>query len=117
MKKRQSARGLTMKCSLSIHTGREIWLALTGWPHLPIQLILRYAFWLNLIEPWWQQRRSLTLKGCRFETVDELAKTLNAALDCWNAHRHSYRRKKRYHVQVTLLGGFGFSPIAHTSQK
>ena len=28
-----------------------------------------YACWLNLIEPWWKQLRSLALKGRRFEHV------------------------------------------------
>ena len=37
-----------------------------------MQFLPKYACWLNLIEPWWKQVRSLPLKGRRFETLDEL---------------------------------------------
>jgi hypothetical protein len=32
----------------------------------------KYAAYLNLIEPWWKVRRSLALKGRRFETWPEV---------------------------------------------
>ena len=59
-----------------------------------MQFIPKYACWLNLIEPWWKQLRSLALKGRRFETTDELIDALNAALVYWNVHRHPYQWKK-----------------------
>ena len=85
---------------------RETQLALTAWPEIQTQFIPKYACWLNLIEPWWKQLRSLALKGRRFENMDELADALNGALDYWNAHRHPYRWKKRPQEQFELLGGF-----------
>ncbi len=102
-------RWLIIEDNLIIHASREVKLALTSRPEIQIQFIPKYACWLNLIEPWWKQLKSLALKGRRFETVDELTLALNQALDYWNAHRHPYRWKKIPQEQVTLLGGFGMS--------
>jgi transposase len=33
---------------------------------IQIQFLPKYAPWLNLIELWWKQLRSLALKGRRF---------------------------------------------------
>jgi transposase len=100
-----SDRWLLIEDNLSIHTSRETQLALTAWPEIQVQFIPKYACWLNLIEPWWKQLRSLALKGRRFVTLDELVETLTAAVAYWNAHRHPYHWKKRPQDQV-LLGGF-----------
>jgi transposase len=106
-------RWLIIEDNLSIHVSRETRLALAAWPEIQIQFIPKYACWLNLIEPWWKQLRSLALKGCRFENVDELTAALNAALDYWNAHRRPYQWKKRPQEQVQLLGGFS---VSHSTQ-
>lgn len=108
-------RWLIIEDNLSTHTSRETRLALAAWPEIRIQFIPKYACWLNLIEPWWKQLRSLALKGRRFETLDALTDTLNAALDYWNAHRHPYHWKKNPQEQVSLLGGFSVSHIAQLS--
>jgi transposase len=100
---------LIIEDNLSIHISRETRLALAAWPEVRIQPIPKYACWLNLIEPWWKQLRSLALKGRRFENVDELTAALNAALDYWNEHRHPYHWKKKPQEQVRLLGGFSVS--------
>ena len=100
---------LIIEDNLSTHVSRETKLALAAWPEIRIQFIPKYACWLNLIEPWWKQLRSLALKGKRFESLDELTNTLNAALDYWNVHRHPYRWKKVPQEQFTLLGGFNVS--------
>jgi transposase len=84
-------------------------LALAAWPDIQVMFIPKYACWLNLIEPWWKQLRSLALKGQRFETLDELTQALNRAVAYWNAHRHAYVWKKRPQEQVTLIGGYGIS--------
>lgn len=99
-------RWLIIEDNLSTHTSRQTQLALAAWPEVHVQFIPKYACWLNLIEPWWKQLRSLALKGRRFETLDELTEALNAALDYWNAHRHPYHWKKRPQEQTTILGGF-----------
>ena len=83
---------LIIEDNLSIHISRQTRLALAAWPEIRIQFIPRYACWLNLIEPWWKQLRSLALKGRRYETLDELTEALNAALDYWNGLRESTGR-------------------------
>ena len=102
-------RWLIIEDNLIIHASREVKLALTAWPEIQIQFIPKYACWLNLIEPWWKQLKSLAIKGKRFETIEELIWALNQALEYWNAQRHPYRWKKIPQVQVTILGGFGVS--------
>lgn len=92
--------------NLSIHTSRQTQLALAAWPEVQVQFIPKYACWLNLIEPWWKQLRSLALKGRRFETPEELSQALQAALDYWNAHCYPYRWKKRPQEQMLIPGGF-----------
>jgi transposase len=100
-------RWLIIEDNLSIHISRQVKLALTAYPEMQLQFIPKYACWLNLIEPWWKQLRSLALKGHRFETLDELTQALNSGLDYWNKHCHPYIWKKQPQEQVTLLGGFG----------
>jgi transposase len=102
-----SERWIIIEDNLSIHTSQKVKLALTAWPNIQILFIPKYACWLNLIEPWWKQLRSLALKGKRFENLDELTSALNQALDYWNAHRHPYVWKKKPQEQVTLIGGYG----------
>lgn len=99
-------RWLIIQDNLSVHVGKEVMLALLARPEIQLQLIPKYACWLNLIEPWWKQLRSLALRGRRFETVGQLQDALEGALDYWNAHAHPYRWKKQPQQQpVTLLGG------------
>jgi len=76
-------RWLIIEDNLSIHTSRQVKMALLAWPEVQVQFIPKYACWLNLIEPWWKQLRSLALKGCRFETTEELITALQAALTYW----------------------------------
>lgn len=108
-------RWLVIEDNLIIHASREVKLALTAWPEIQLQFLPKYACWLNLIEPWWKQLKSLALKGRRFETLEELTTALNQAVDYWNDHRHPYRWKKMPQQQVTILGGFGVSLTIHNS--
>jgi transposase len=100
-------RWLIIEDNLSTHVSKHTKLALAAWPEMQLQFIPKYACWLNLIEPWWKQLRSLALKGRRFETMDELTLVLNEAVDYWNKHAHPYVWKKRPQEQTSLLGGFG----------
>ncbi|MCJ7550632.1 MAG: IS630 family transposase [Anaerolineae bacterium] len=100
-------RWLLITDNLSTHHSRETTLALAAWPEIRTQFIPKYACWLNLIEPWWKQLRSLALKGRRFADTDELSDALNGALTYWNDHRHPYRWKKLPQEQSVQLGGFG----------
>ncbi|RME57968.1 IS630 family transposase [Candidatus Parcubacteria bacterium] len=104
-----SQRWLVIEDNLSIHTSRQIRLALAAWPEIQVQFIPKYACWLNLIEPWWKQLRSLALKGRRFETLAELESALYEALAYWNQHRHPYIWKKCPREQAFLspIGAFG----------
>ena len=77
-------RWLLIEDNLSIHKSRSVKVALLAWPEIQVQFIPKYACWLNLIEPWWKQLRSLALKGRRFETIDELTASLCGALTYWN---------------------------------
>lgn len=100
-------RWLFIEDNLVIHTSREVRLALASRPEIQIQFLPKYACWLNLIEPWWKQLRSLALKGRRFEDLDQLTEALFNGLDYWNKHRHPYTWKKRPQEQLPVLGGFG----------
>lgn len=103
-----SDRWLLVEDNLSIHRSRDVQTALLAWPEIQVQFIPKYACWLNLIEPWWKQLKSLALKGRRFETTDELADALCRALVYWNNHKHPYYWKKRPQQQlVHIPGGFG----------
>lgn len=87
-------RWLINEDNLSIHVSRSVKLALATWPKMQLQFIPKYACWLNLIEPWWKQLRSLALKGHRFETLDELTQVLNEGVDYWNKRRQTDRRQQ-----------------------
>ena len=65
-----SDRWLFIEDNLVIHTSRAVRLALAARPEIQIQFLPKYACWLNLIEPWWKQLKSLALKGRRFEDSD-----------------------------------------------
>jgi transposase len=80
--------------NLSTHISRETQTALIAWPEVDLRFIPKYACWLNLIEPWWKQLRSLALKGRRFEGVDEVIEAIMQATTYWNAHRYPYVWKK-----------------------
>ncbi len=99
-------RWLIIEDNLTIHTSRQVKLALAAWPEIQLQFIPKYACWLNLIEPWWKQLRSLALKGRRFETLEQLILALNQAVDYWNVHRHPYLWKKKPQQQSSILGGY-----------
>ena len=79
------------------------------WPEIQVRFIPKCACWLNLIEPWWKQLRSLALKGKRFETLGELTEALEAALDYWNvpigiltAGRNGHKSSWSYWVALAL---------------
>jgi transposase len=80
--------------NLTTHVSRETRLALLAWPEVQLMLLPKYACWLNVIEPWWKQLRSLALKGRRFERVDEIIAAVVAATAYWNRHRYPYVWKK-----------------------
>jgi len=100
-------RWLFIEDNLVIHTSREVRLALASRPEIQIQFLPKYACWLNLIEPWWKQLKSLALKGRYFEDLEHLTQALYEGLAYWNDHCHPYVWKKRPQEQLPVLGGFG----------
>ena len=80
--------------NLSTHVSRETQTALLAWPELQLLLLPKYACWLNQIEPWWKQLRSLALKGRRFERVGEILEAVVGATEYWNHQRYPYVWKK-----------------------
>jgi len=105
-----SDRWLIIEDNLTIHKSRDVKTALLAWPEIQILYTPKYACWLNLIEPWWKQLRSLALKGRRFENVDEITQSLIGALEYWRIHKHPYRWKKKPQEQLSfIVGGLGSS--------
>jgi len=80
--------------NLSTHHSRETHTALLAWPEVELLFLPTYACWLNLIEPWWKQLRSLALKGRRFADVDEIIAAVMQANAYWNQHCYPYAWKK-----------------------
>ena len=80
--------------NLRTHTSRETQTALLAWPEVPVLFIPKHACWLNLIEPWWKQLRSLALKGRRIEGIDAAIDAIVQATTYWNQHRYPYIWKK-----------------------
>lgn len=111
-----SERWVIIEDNLITHKSKDVQTALLAWPELQLQFIPKYACWLNLIEPWWKQLRSLALKGRRFETVEELKDSLFRGCEYWNAHKRPYVWKKQPQTQEgMLLGGYGSSlPPSHS---
>ncbi len=79
---------------LSTHRSRETQTALIAWPEVTLLFIPKYACWLNLIEPWWKQLRSLARKGRRFECVRDIIEAVVQGTAYWNQHRYPYIWKK-----------------------
>jgi transposase len=109
-------RWLLIEDNLGAHISRETQLALLAWPEMEVQFLPKYACWLNLIEPWWKQVRSLALKGRRFETTDDLIAALDAAVQYWNAHKHPYQWKKLPQMQPMLVLGGLHPELRYTPQ-
>jgi hypothetical protein len=61
---------------LSTHLSRETPVAWLAWPEVTLWCIPKSACWLNLIEPWWEQLRSLAWKGRRGERLDEVIEAI-----------------------------------------
>ena len=54
-------RWLLIEDNLSTHTSHLVRLALAAWPEVQVLFLPKYACWLNLIEPFWKQLKSLPL--------------------------------------------------------
>ena len=93
--------------NLSIHHSLAARPALAAWDNIRVLFLPKYACWLNLIEPWWKQLDALALRGHRFDTLDELVRTIYQAVAYWNRHRYPYvwgrPRRVRLMVPKTIV--------------
>lgn len=84
--------------NLSAHRATEV--LLFSWTHPRWEFVFqpKYAAYLNLIEPWWQVRRSLALQGRRCESWAEVCQAVEAATAYWHQHRHPcvWDRRRRH---------------------
>ena len=90
--------------NLATHRALDVLLWALAHPRWEFVFQPTSAAYLNLIEPWWKSLRSLALKGRRFESWDEMAAAVAAAIAYWNAHRHPFvwgRRKRRRPARPT----------------
>jgi transposase len=82
--------------NLSTHISKDTPAALLAFDQeVQMLFIPKYCCWLNLIEPWWKQLRSLALKGRRFEDIDEVILSIQKATKYWNNHRYPYNWGKK----------------------
>jgi len=85
--------------NLGVHSATDILLFNLAYPRWEFVFQPTYAGYLNLIEPWWKNLRSLAFKGRRFENWSAMADAAEAATDYWNQHRHPFIwRNRRHHV-------------------
>jgi DDE superfamily endonuclease len=61
------ARVYAVMDNLNTHSATDVLLFALAHPRWEFVFQPKYAAYLNLIEPWWKIRRSLALKGRRFE--------------------------------------------------
>jgi hypothetical protein len=76
--------------NLSAHRATDVLVSSLHHPRWEFVFQLKYAAYLNLIEPWWKILRSLALKGRHFENWDEVCQAVEAATAYWNKHRHPF---------------------------
>jgi hypothetical protein len=72
----------------------------------------KYAAYPNPIEPWWKVLWGLALKERRFETWEEMCRSVEGAMAYWNGHRHPLvwgRQLDRGGEPPGLRGGPGYS--------
>ena len=69
-----------------------------------------YAAYLNRIEPWRKNLRSLAFKGRRFEDWPGMAAAVKVATRYWNNHRHPFIWGRRRHHLPKLSPGFAGTP-------
>lgn len=91
---RDTKRIIIILDNLSVHHADAVKLALEAYPQVKLVFLPTKAPWLNMIERFWRPYKRLALKGKRFETVDELIASLEAATAYWNKHKKPYQLKK-----------------------
>ena len=90
--------------NLNVHRAWDVLLFNMAHPRWEFVFQPAYAAYLNLIEPWWKILRSLTFKGRRFETWEQMEEAVRSATAYWNAHRHPFvwGRRRRHRPRRKL---------------
>jgi hypothetical protein len=96
--------------NLGAHKARDVLLFSLAHPRWEFVFQPVYAAYLNLIEPWWKNLRSLAFKGRRFETWSEMAAAINSATSYWNNHRHPFIWGRRRHRRPRRAPGIAGIP-------
>lgn len=84
--------------NLNVHRSPDVLLFCLTHPRWEFVFQPKYAAYLNLIEPWWKNLRSLALKGRRFDSWQQMSQAIQEATAYWNAHRHPFvwGRRRRH---------------------
>lgn len=98
--------------NLSTHRAQDVLLWALTHPRWEFVFQPTSAASLNLIEPWWQVRRSLALKGRRFETWEEVERAVAAGTRYWNNHRHPFVWGRRQRRRPARPAGIARLPLA-----
>lgn len=87
--------------NLGMHKGTNALLFALAHPRWEFVFQPKRAAYLNLIEPWWKNLRSLAFAGKSFECWEHLTASVNQATNYWNAHRHPFvwGRRRRHQVR------------------
>lgn len=96
--------------NLQAHRATDVLLFALWHPRWEFVFQPKYAAYLNLIEPWWKVLRSLALKGRRFESWDEVCRTVSEATTYWNGHRHPFVWGRRRRHQARRRPGIASVP-------
>lgn len=83
--------------NLGSHSAKDVLLFSLAHPRWEFVFQPKYAAYLNLIEPWWKNLRSLAFKGRRFENWTGMVIAAKSATIYWNDHRHPFVWGRRRH--------------------
>lgn len=87
--------------NLGMHKGTNALLFALAHPRWEFVFQPTRAAYLNLIEPWWKNLRSLAFAGQCFASWQAVSEAVNKATAYWNAHRHPFvwGRRRRHQVR------------------
>jgi hypothetical protein len=87
--------------NLMVHKGTDTLLFSLAHPRWEFVYQPLRAAYLNLIEPWWKNLRSLAFSGQCFLSWEELCEAVKKATQYWNVHRHPFvwGRRRRHQVR------------------
>jgi hypothetical protein len=96
--------------NLSAHRATDVLFFALAHPRWEFVFQPKYGAHLNLIEPWWKILRSLALKGCRFETWEQIEAAVSTATTYWNAHCYPFVWGRRRRHQPRRQPGVALTP-------